>query len=508
MSSANRIVLTKMLALLYRENSIESQENTQLVRTLLNIVKMNETETQIYGDPPTKELYKLIEDVLEHREDLEKSTLIDRLKVSITNDEKFLNSIISAIEPDYDAGTTKRIITSLVKYLNNYYREVKINEIVNKASYDIKFNRGKIGDIFEYVRGLILELEPYTSSHSVKDPAVMSEIDFDSEDTLIDVINEVKKSIEGTVLLRTGWQALNRMAQGGFRRGEFVTIAALQHKYKTGFTLSLFMQLALFNTPVLHDKTKKPLLLRISFEDSLNNNIQFMYQYLRAREGNFDPRELTDIDSTEMSKYIINKLTANGYNIKLLRVDPTKWSYVDIHNKINELEAQGYEIHLLMLDYLGLVPTTGCQQGPTGFDRRDQFRRVRNFCSSKGITVITPHQLSTESKNIIKTGIVPEVNFVKEIAEKGYYDGSRTLDQEIDLELYIHLVHHKRKTYLTVQRGKHRLPTVVDPEDKYFILPFANKNVPILDDIEGMDISLKSLPKDETSSDKILSELF
>jgi hypothetical protein len=59
------------------------------------------------------------------------------------------------------------------------------------------------------------------------------------------------------------------MIQGGFRPGETAVIGALQHKYKTGFTLSIFAQIALFNEPKTEDKTKKPLLLRISFEDEL-----------------------------------------------------------------------------------------------------------------------------------------------------------------------------------------------------------------------------------------------
>lgn len=46
------------------------------------------------------------------------------------------------------------------------------------------------------------------------------------------------------------------MLQGGFRRGEFWLIPALQHKFKTGFSLSIFSQIALYNKPYLFDKNK------------------------------------------------------------------------------------------------------------------------------------------------------------------------------------------------------------------------------------------------------------
>ena len=58
------------------------------------------------------------------------------------------------------------------------------------------------------------------------------------------------------------------MLQGGFRRGQFSMIAALQHKYKTGFTLSILSQIAMYTKPYMKDSFKKPLLLRISFEDN------------------------------------------------------------------------------------------------------------------------------------------------------------------------------------------------------------------------------------------------
>ena len=65
---------------------------------------------------------------------------------------------------------------------------------------------------------------------------------------------------------------------------------------------------------------------------------------------------------------------------------------------------------------------------------------------------LTPLRLSTEAKQLTRNG-VPNHMFLKEIAEKGYYDGCRTVDQEIDLELYVHLFSHKGKKLLQFQRG-------------------------------------------------------
>jgi hypothetical protein len=153
----------------------------------------------------------------------------------------------------------------------------------------------------------------------------------------------------------------------------------------------------------------------------------------------------------------------------MLRVDPTQWTYRSICNKVLEYEAEGYEIHVLMLDYLAMVPTTGCSIGPMGSDLRDMFRRLRNFTNPKKITLITPHQLSTEAKMLIRDG---RQDFVKDVANKGYSDKCRTIDNELDLEYYIHIEKVNGVSYLTFQRGKHRGVGIIPDSRKYFVLQF------------------------------------
>jgi hypothetical protein len=349
----------------------------------------------------------------------------------------------------------KRSITNLIKDLNNFYIEEQISSILGNASYTFLKERNKIKDINAFITELVNQLEPLQLNNKSHDPAIKSEIDLSEPSNVQHVFDEIKKSKGSELVMSTGWHALNRMLQGGFRRGETVIIPALQHKYKTGFTLSLFKQLAIHNKPYMVDNTKKPMFLRISFEDDITNNIEFLYTSLKSDEG-AKTVDIKNVPTEEMASYIREKLEVNGYSIKMLRVDPNAWTYKHICNKILELEAQGYEIHVLMLDYLGMVPTTGCiGSGPMGTDLRDMFRRMRNFCAPKKILFLTPHQISTQGKALLRSGI-EDFDFVKEINGKGYYSGSGQLDQEVDLEIYIHVVGYQKEHYLTVQRGKHR----------------------------------------------------
>ena len=109
------------------------------------------------------------------------------------------------------------------------------------------------------------------------------------------------------------------------------------------------------------------------------------------------------------------------------------------------------------------------------------------------IAMFSPHQLNPEAKRLLRSGI-PEVNFVKEVAEKGMTDSCSTLDQEVDLELFIHLFKHNKDTYFSIQRGKHRLPSIVDDDDKFIMYKFP-KGMPIPEDInDETPAHIKKLP--------------
>ena len=489
----SRLILVKCITLLYRESLLteKSENSADLVRTILETIKLPEMNLSINHD--RDRLITLKETALylcnnSTEEIIDKEGLLQRLKVNCGDDSKLYEAFLQGIDKDMDEGSLKRTILSIRKFINDTFREDEINKIVKEASTNVMFNRDKIKNMRNFVSDLRTKLEPYEIEASRKDPAIVASVDLGDESSLLDIYKDVKEMDDNTSLLVTGWQALNTMMQGGIRRGQFTVIGALQHKFKTGFSLSIFKQIAIYNKPCMINANKKPCLVRISFEDSLQLNLQFLYQNLYENEHR-QKANIKDVSPGTMAAYVKEKLSINGFHVKFLRVDPSDWSYKDIQNYILELEANGYEVHLLMLDYLSMIPTTGCTIGPAGTDIRDMFRRIRNFCEPRKISVITPHQLSSEAKQLIRDG---HSDFVKQIAEKGYWDGSKRLDQEVDLEIYIHIEKLNKKSYLTVQRGKHRIPTVISDDDKYFVLPFGEIG-PIFDDLNRSPIHSKKV---------------
>ena len=475
-------ILLNALMLLYRETELKdkSTNSVDLVKDLIKIFKSK--HIQLNGGLSTiiNDVITLINDFINHPTNYDLDGLLNSLKIILKEKPDTYIIYKEILERKLDEDRLKKSLITLRSRIKTYTLEEKIKSVINKISFKINSNTNV--DIIEETENLLGNLQPLVTRTEEEDPGIVSELDISDEDNVSKTLNKAKTQLEEGGKLLSGWKELNVMTQNGFRRGEMWTINALQHKYKSGFTQSLFAQICMHNTPVNINKDKKPLNVYISFEDDDEIYTTFIYKYLYYNEFDKLP-DLTEITAKDMALYIKEKLTKTGYHVKMLRVNPSEWTYMDIQNKILEYESQGYEVHALFIDYLSKLPTTGClTNGPMGTDVRDMFNRIRNFISSKSILCITPHQLSTEAKQLIRNGVT-DTNFVKEIAGKGYTEGSKQLDQVLDGEIYIHIARIKRKPYLTVQRGKHRTPGILDDKYMYFTLPFP-PNAPIKSNIE------------------------
>lgn len=490
----NKLLLVNGITLLYRESQLSgSKENSaDLVRQIISEIKIPESSLGV--DHEREILLGLKSTALEMCEaplshEWHKTEMLQRLKVITQEDEALYEGFVQGIDDDMAEVTLKKFCLNLRRSLNNYFRDNKVKEVFKEANKKMLFEPEKITDMRKFVAEVVGKLEPYTVDHDVKDPAIIGEINMSDLNAVAAIFRSIKEQAEGHTILRTGWQGINRMLDGGFRLGETWVIGAMQHQYKTGFSMTLFKQIALYNIPVLKDPTKKPALVRISFEDNLLLNLQHMYCNLRENETGVVQDIPEDASALELAAYCKGKLEVNGWHVHLLNVNPSDWTYRDVINKIIELESQGFEVQLCMLDYLLKLPTTGCDDGPAGHALRNLFERLRNFFAARNICFITPHQLSPDAKMLVRDG---RQDFVKQIVGGGYYSGSKQLDQVVDGEIFIHIETMNHESFLTVQRGKHRKIRQTPWEYLYAVLPFV-KGGAIRDDINGPDTTRRKV---------------
>jgi hypothetical protein len=189
--------------------------------------------------------------------------------------ESLYQAFEQGIDAEMSEASLKRTIINIKKTLHTHFRDDKLKELIGKAYIEFTHKRDKIKDVTKWLTEFIACVEPFQIGVNAKDPAVIEDVAMHDIDKVRNVFESIKTEESGESILRTGWQGLNRMLDGGFRETEEWSIGALQHNYKSGFSLTIFRQIAQYNTPKLRDVNKKPLLLRISFEDSIKINFKF-----------------------------------------------------------------------------------------------------------------------------------------------------------------------------------------------------------------------------------------
>lgn len=455
-----------------------TDSSLSLVRSTIELFPDTNNKSLVGGDTNVlHDLKRLVLDMSSDPKIYDKTSLIEAIRIALGTHslipaiEKNINSVLSPVE-------LRISIRSLYKQIDNVHKERGIRNLLSSASYKLNAGLNKNdGDIQTFVARLAEKISSLAGSQGQANEGIVDEIDMHNTDQLNTVMDSVKSDREGTTKLLTGWGKVNKMVNGGFRRGEQWVISALQHNYKSGFLHSLFVQLATINTPVLTDPKKKPLIILFSFEDDVNIITEFLYRYMYYSEHQAVP-DLSKVTGKEIGEYLTKGLSKTGYHVKILRINPSEWSYRDLFDKISSYESQGYEIHAVLIDYLSKLPTIGCDRsGASGTDVRDLFNRVRNFCASKNILNITPHQVSTEALQLVRNG-VRNMEFITELSNKNYYSESKQIPQVVDGEIYITKGRINSKWALFIGKGKHRTPIITPDVDKQAILYFP-KNAPI-----------------------------
>lgn len=495
----NKLLLAKCITLLFKESLLAPEErgSRELIEESIKKIQPREVALGLGMDKDVvTALRNTVVDMLStpHDHGVDRIGLLQRIRLDVGDNDKLYQAIEKGLQDDGVLENIRKAVLSTRRSIERHLKELQVAEVLTSAAASWNYRRDKITDTREFLTSIWSQLEPLAALKTKEDPALIDEIRLGDHEQTKRVVESIRTSVVENRIYRTGWQGVNRMLQGGVRPGEFwIWPASLQHKYKTGFAQTTFNQIALYNKPMSLARGKKPAIVAFSFEDTTSERVSFIFKQLMYTER----RELVDISSytiEQMQSFITEKLRANGFEIFIYRVNPSHWTHAHLFNKILELEREGYEIEFCLIDYLEKLPTTGCNQiGPSGNDILDLFSRVRAFFSSKGIACVTPHQLSVESKRLVR-GTITDEKFVQALVGRGYYKGTSQLDQIPDGILLSHLFSRGDKTYLAIQRDRHRISSIVNENYKHMYLEFPDNGMPIPDDLDGNDSTLYRLP--------------
>lgn len=481
-----------MITLLFLESSANkkgSSSSRNTVREALSYIKAPDAVQIVdFGKDESTKLREIVVWMLDQPESegFDKLDVLNRLRIAAGSEDYLFHAVNSVIEPELTHDEIKKHVTRERTEINAFINRCQLLGIL-KEGYSTTHFKPESVDWDNFVKEFMVRLEPYRNLRETDNSTCVESIDLTNKEALAEAFRVGLQQVQPEGVIKFGWQGFNRMfgEQNGGKRGEFIVLGALQHNFKSGTSLELLKAAALYNKPYMLDPNKKPLLLRFSFENPAIIDIIHIYKSLVEAETGM-LIDMQTIDPIVAAIYVQERLSVNGYTVQIEHHNPSDVTYSKLFELIERWEDRGYEIHMLNLDYLAMISTKGCKQGATGQDIRDLFRRVRNYIESKKILTITPHQLSVDAKKKTREGVE---DFVREIANKGYWDSCSTIDQEVDMEIYQHLVVINGETYITWMRGKHRKAGNPTPlKDYYTVYKFGTVGY-IPDDVMGSDQS-------------------
>jgi len=403
-----------------------------------------------------------------------------KVKLACDGDSAVADAVDELVFLMDDPIDNNKMATSIRTRIGEYKRQVEVVEQIDFASREMKFNPN--ADKRTIAMNLIAGLTPLMDGSGREAKGIVSSLNFDDANAVKASMEQGQDASSAEGIMRTGWAGFNKMCgeEAGIRRGDSICIGALQHNYKSGTLLNLAKHIALYNVPYMLDPTKKPLIIFISLENNIADNILELYKSLRENElGHLI--SIKDINIDEASAYVIDRMRERGYNFEMIRAEAGGYGVNDLTDTLQKRLDEGYEIHACIVDYLNLFSKQGTVGGNDAALVRDLFRRARAWCNPKLITFITAHQLSSEAKFLLRQGTDC---FVKDIAGRSYWDSCKSLDQELDMEVIQHIVKPgDGHSYLEFMIGKHRKVSITKEVDKYWVQRFEEAGA-ILDDVE------------------------
>lgn len=431
-----------------------------------------------------------------HNKDFDKSLLLQRVRLAIVENDELYESFTISLEDTNDAEEVRRRLNGYSRVINEYRNRIDLKKILG-AGYNQLLTENDTVNISNIAQSLIPELMRLEENSSAREkgtsPAIVAVCDFSNKEEIIDKFRLAQNDVKPEAVLKTGYQGINRMlgTDGGFRRGETIVIGALRFNYKTGMTMDFVLDIPHVNVPYMYDPEKEPLILYISTENSMGLNLRLMAKRIYEQKYNVEIK-LDDIEPEFASTMVKEYVEKNGYKFIFMELNSSETNYAELIKILDYYQNdKNQEIHLLAIDYLATISKDNVKNISkiAGAEIRELFRIMRNYCRPRKITLLTPHQISTEAIGLKRQGVK---NFIKEVVNKLYWDSCKSLDQEIDVDIQINVERYGGKDYLSCGRGKDRGQPSTPEDDKFCYLVF-NKVGGIFMDFYGKDLSLKKL---------------
>lgn len=491
----NKQMLCTALAALHTESQLSSPSSDhETIRKVLREVRLPDFVEEDDERAGLLVIKEIISGIIDGDLEFDKAAILKQIKLECTQNKAFFDSIKEYLDESELPEEADKKIQILNKNLSSLYYTLRqgISSISLRKSLGQAF--GALNgtetrtDLETALDALKADISTYTQRGHSKIPSLVSTLNTGEPTHFVQVFNSIAEKAAGNGL-KTGWQSINRMmgVMGGLSE-EMWLMPALPFNCKSLFSLCMNISVPIFNTPEHAMNgvkgTKQPILIDLSLENENDVNISHAYQMIYGHfEGRKPDMDVLETDTPEekeqkvnaMANYFCDKVERNGWRYEFQKHTNDNFRVHYIQDIINDAEQRGYHVVGIRADYLGTINKAGHGNGIAGSDIKEIYRIARNIqvVKNRGY-ILGPHQISPEGKRL---RAIDEAAFVKTLPGRGLYDNCSSLDNEADGELFFGKRVVEGRSYLEVQRGKHR--TIVDTPEKhhYTVIPFSDVGI-------------------------------
>lgn len=496
-----------MITALYY-NDLAEDNNPQLFEEIQSMVSEIKIDTRASSGLGGEELViealrYTLERMLANKEGhYDRQDLITTLSINLQGNNEYILIAKNALEENVTSIDARKRVTSIMQELRYEKKKNKLRQVVTKMNAKVNFS-GEFFELSPLVNTIMMELQEIQFNKSSEEiTGFVGRVNFTDEESIEEALTKGVELNSAEGLWNTGLRGLNAAAGGGPSRGALVNFGALTHNYKSGILNDLFLNLPVFNQPWMWDSTKKPLILNISFEQTIDQNIILLYEKFYEVKYN-KPCNIKDINYGDAKKELKEYLEQNGYTVLMEHYEPSNFCIYDLFDILNRYIDEGYEIHAVICDYLSQIAKN------TAGDKDEMkiqktFEMTRNFCYPRGITFFTGHQLSTEAQQLSRENTT---TFTRKVCTGGWYMHCKALHTKLDLEFVMHIHEHQDgNKYLMFSKGKHRIGgSKVPLKYNHFIYKFEQVGGIVPDVLEENSRVLYELPRSISMDDVVES---
>lgn len=287
----------------------------------------------------------------------------------------------------------------------NFYTIISMRDMNDLwMQYITNSNSNYRKNILDKAKDSLKKINDASRKATIASDSQMFSLDDDIYSQTVDKVYE--RNCNPSTKLKTGMVAFNRSLAGGFENGRVYVYLGLPGEGKSTTLLNIGLQLKQNNTEyVTKDKTKRPCILFLTMENSLDETIERIFNILitegsmSSYESSIDVKKLlmqNGLAITEDSPidFVIQYVPANTVNTDYL------------YTIYDQLLDQGKECICVIQDYIKRIRSRDFKllKGDMRLGLGAVIDEFKEFAVDKQIPVITASQMNREATSKVDDG--------------------------------------------------------------------------------------------------------